>query len=210
MKKHIDPSMAGISLPHGEARPQGKIRKETDVTPAVIEALRGGDHNAYDRVFLCFYDKVNGFVGSLVKHREDAEDIVGDIFVRLWSDREKLDPGRNFSSFMYTSARNAVFNYFRHKKVLNDYAAAASSEEGTCATDEEFIAKETKLLVELTVNNMPSQRQAVFRLNREEGLSNDEIARQLGISRKTVEKHLRLALSDIKQVITSFMLFLLA
>lgn len=179
------------------------------VAYSTIEGLRRGDHDAFDLVFSKYYKKTLGFVHALIKNQEDAEDIVGDVFVALWTHREKIDPGRNFNAYVYAMARNAVMNYFRSEKIRNSYLNASAPEHESRSSDELFIAKETELLIRLTVNQMPQQRKNIFTLSRDEGLSNDEIAQQLGISKKAVEKQLRLALSDIRKVLAIFVAFLM-
>lgn len=200
-KKPVEPPPANISSGRDATSPK-------TVGSSVIEALRNGDHQAYDKVFYSYHHKVNGFVNSLVKCPEDAEDIVGDIFLSLWTNRLKLDPSRNFNSFLYTSAKNAVLNYFRNKKVRSGYLYAQSGEHSGESSDEAYIARETELLIKLTVAQMPQQRRKVFEMSREDGLSNNEIAQMLGISRKAVEKHIRLAIADIRKVIVCMLFFI--
>lgn len=78
-------------------------------------------------------------------------------------------------------------------------------EEADCS-DEILFAKEISLLVEMTVCRMPSQRSRIYRMSRNEGIPNDEIAGKLGISKKTVENQLSLALQEIRRVISAFLL----
>ena len=75
---------------------------------------------------------------------------------------------------------------------------------------EQIEASDLQLLIDMTVENMPPQRQAVYKLSRVEGLSNDQIAERLGLQKKTVENHLNLALGEIRKVLKMFILLLLA
>lgn len=177
------------------------------VSLKVIEGLRNGDHSSFDKIFYMYYNKVFNLINSMLKDRDDAEDLVEDVFVTLWDKRENIDPGKNFDRFLYVMSRNAVFNYFRSKKVRNKYLDNISLEEVGCASDEEFIAKETELLVRMTIDTMPKQRRNVFAMSRNEGLTNDQISEKLGISKKAVEKQLRLALNDIRKVLYVAFLF---
>ncbi|MDL2319542.1 RNA polymerase sigma-70 factor [Alistipes sp. OttesenSCG-928-B03] len=184
------------------------LRGISSADNTVVQALCGGDHRAYDKIFLKYYESSLAFVRSLVKREEDAEDIVTDVFVGLWANRERLDPTKNFNAYLYSVVRNAVFNYFRTNKVRNNYVNSFPGNDPGLSADEEFIARETELLINLTVGRMPDQRKRVFELHQREGKSNAEIAELLGISRKAVEKHLRLALSDIRKVVMAFMTFI--
>ena len=209
LKQHVmndhERSIASSAVTH-DRQPGRKL--PAGVTSSVIEALRDGDHAAYDSVFLKFYSRTMGFVSSLVKVREDVEDIVEDIFVSLWTNRGKLDPRKNFNSYLYAVAKNAVFNYFRYRKVRGNYLENLSYDELGHSVDEEFLANETKLLIGLVVDNMPAQRGRIFSMNYNEGLTNDEISQQLNISKKAVEKQLRLALADIRRVLATFLAML--
>lgn len=187
----------------------GKDVKASGEDYRILTALMKGSHQAYDKIFLKYYDRAIAFVRSFVHTKEDAEDIVEDVFVSLWLHRENLKPTRNFNAYLYTMMRNAVFNHFRSQKVRDKYQDSLSVRVDCVSgpTDEEFIAKETELLIKLTVDRMPSQRRKVYELRHQEGLDNREIARQLGISVKAVEKQLRLALDDIRKVIVAFLTF---
>lgn len=82
-------------------------------------------------------------------------------------------------------------------------------DEGVDSSDEILYAKEIGLLVEMAVYRMPAQRRKIYQMSREKGVSNSEIAEELGVSKKTVENQLSLALQDIKRVISFFFIFFL-
>lgn len=172
-----------------------------------MTALSEGDHRAFDKIFLKYYDQSVAFVRSMIKREEDAEDIVSGIFENLWINRERLTEVRNFNAYIYSVMKNAIFNYFRHQKVQNSYVDNFVEHTTGYASDEEFIAKEMALCIELAVSQMPEQRRKVFELHNNEGKTNAEISELLGISKKTVEKHLRLALTDIKKVVLLLLWF---
>ena len=75
--------------------------------------------------------------------------------------------------------------------------------------EDSIFAREINLLIEMVVSEMPKQRQLIYRMSREEGLSNNEIANMLGISKRSVENQLSLALKEIKQSILTYIIFLL-
>ena len=178
-----------------------------DITPTVIKALRDGEHAAYDKVFLRYYNRALGFVSAFVKVREDAEDIVEDIFVSLWVGRERLAPDRNFNLCFYAMVRGAVLGHVNSQDT-EEICLEPIPHVGKI--DEEFIAAETKRLIGVAVDVMPRERQAVFSMNYNDGLDNAEISRRLKISLPAVEKHLKLALEDIRKTVAAFLAMLSA
>lgn len=178
-----------------------------DIT--TIEALQNGDHKAFEEVFLTYFDKVKYLLTGLLRSESDAEELAQDIFVKLWINRQSIDPSKAFNAYIYTITRNTAFNYLKHKLVeenfqnsLNDFDV-----EETDSSDEILFAKEISLLVEMTVCWMPVQRRKIYQMSREKGISNNEIAEELGISKKTVENQISLALREIKRVISAFLIF---
>lgn len=179
----------------------------SDIDPvSVIEALRRGDHKAFQEIFFKYYGKVKQFIFLMIKSRDEAEELSQQVFVDLWQKREKINTEKNFRAFLYTLARNAVYDDYKKKIAqesrLGDYVFSDSVE----SSDESIIAQETQMLIDMAVCRMPKQRKRIFEMSRVEGLTNDEIAERLDITKKGVEKQLRLALNDIKEVLTLFFL----
>lgn len=172
------------------------------ITDEMIESLKTGNHLIFEKVFLAYYKNVKIFVNRLIKSDYDAEEISQDLFVKLWVNKDKIDVTKNFSNFMYMSARNAAFDYMKSKKVRDSYAnEQLNEEEETCCMEESYYAKETALLIELIVSQMPEQRQRIFNLSRNEGKSNEDISIMLNIAPKTVKNHLNLALKELRNAV---------
>jgi RNA polymerase sigma-70 factor (ECF subfamily) len=181
---------------------------QNSITKETIQALKDGDHVAFEHVFLFYFNKVKGFINGFVKNSSDAEELAQEVFVHLWTNRETIEPDRNFNTFVYVSARNATMNALRKKYVRESFVAdqIKVGDEGYSSTEGLVMAHEVDLLVDMALMKMPAQRKTIYELNRREGLSNDEIAERLGISKKTVENHISLALKEIKSVIKAFVL----
>lgn len=179
------------------------ISKET------VLALKEGSDKAFEEVFLAFFGKVKSFIAGIIRQDAEAEELAQDVFMRIWMKRETIDAGKPFGSFLFTLAYNAAINSLKHKTVEDAYLACYTFPENTNQTEEHLFAKEISLLVEMAVDRMPEQRGRIFRLSRRDGLSNDEIASRLEISRKTVENQISLALKELRRIITAcFILFL--
>ena len=174
-----------------------------------IAAFQHGDHKAFEYIFLTYFDKVKYFLNGLLRSESDAEELAQDIFVNLRVNRQVINPHKSFNTYIYTIARNTAFNYLKHKSVeeaFKDHCSSLNLEEDD-SSDEILFAKEINLLVEMAVCKMPIQRKKIYQMSRNEGCSNEDIAKDLGISKKTVENQLSLALQEIRRVISSFYIF---
>ena len=181
------------------------IGKETTV------ALAEGSHLAFQQVFRVFYPKVHAFAQGFIKNEADADDISQTVFINLWTKRENLQNVDNLDAYIYTIAKHTVLNYIAQLKAFTIDIAGLRDVSAASATPQEQIeANDMKLLIDMIVQQMPPQRQTIYRMSREEGLNNDAIAERLGLQKKTVENHLNLALGDIRKVLKILILLLLS
>lgn len=178
-----------------------RMNKET------FEYLQKGDQKSFEQLFVAYYGKMKSFIQAIIKSEADAEDITQDLFAKLWTTRQKIDPQKSLNAYMYTAARNAAFNYLKHKTVSDSYIAKHIFQDVDVTPEDLMYAREIELLMEIAVSQMPEQQKKIYRMSRNGGLENDEIAKQLGISKKTVENQLSLALKELRKIIAAFALF---
>lgn len=174
-----------------------------------LEALRGGNHKAFETVFITYYNKTKAFIFGYLKSESDAEELAEDLFVSLWENRERIDATQSFNSYLHTIARNAAIDFLKHKYLHTVYVSNMQYTEHSSTSEEELIAKELGLLIDDVVENMPEQRKKIYLLSRNKGLSNTEIADQLNTTKRNVESQLSLALKEIRKAISTFFFTLL-
>lgn len=167
-----------------------------------VKALSKGDSKAFELLFLRYQPKLVYFFAGFVHDDEVAQDLSQDLFFNLWNNRMKLSDVRSFQSYIYQMARNVLYNYYDRSLVREKY----SEEKAVIPLviddmEEQVFANELQTLINLKVDQMPSQRQQIFRMSRVEGLSNEEIAIRLKISKRTVENHLTTALADLRKML---------
>jgi len=182
------------------------------ITTEVLLSLKKGNHKAFEKVFIAYFNKVKHFIEKIIRSEIDAEELTQDIFVKLWTNRNLINVEKSFSSFLFTMAYYSSLNYLKHALVHDKFIININKTftEGINTTEETIFATEINLLIELAVEQMPQQRKRIFLLSRKEGLSNEEIAKQLNISKKTVENQLSLALKELRKVVLYFFLILIS
>ena len=181
------------------------------ISQDLIEELTEGNQEAFRTVFKATYPQVRAFSKGFTKNDTDADDIAQQVFIKLWTKRAILANVRNFETYLYTITKNTVLNHMASQKAfMVDISDVRNLSTENTSPLEQIEASDLQLLIDMTVENMPPQRQAVYKLSRVEGLSNDQIAERLGLQKKTVENHLNLALGEIRKVLKMFILLLLA
>lgn len=168
-----------------------------------IDRLVQGDNEVFSLLFSEYYPKVKCFIAKFIRSDIFAEDLAQDIFAKIWINREQMSEVHSFNAYIYQMAKNRVLNYIKSNTVRSIYKSSVTIVESESNLEEEFIARETQLLIELIVQKMPSKRKKVFEMSRYQGYKNEDIAIKLKISKKTVENHLNIALNEIKKALLS-------
>lgn len=166
----------------------------------IILRLKDDDKSSVDELFTYYYPRLYQFSKSIVKIETYIDDILQEVFVKLWLNRNKIKNAETFNAYIFTITKNEILNLIRSNlrdQTFKDKLFVRSvAEEYQTTTKLEF--DEIKSSIERIVAGLPEKRQQIFALSRRDGLSNKEIAQQLDISSKTVEDHITHAIKYIK------------
>lgn len=173
-----------------------------------INGLMEGDENAFQTLFIDYYAVLVSFAMKYLEDQEAAEDIVQDVFVKIWETREKLGKIDNLSAYLYQMVRFRSFNYLRAEKIRQD-ATKSFAEELEETEMNEYIKNETFRIVMRTLEDLPPGSRNVFS-RALQGYSAKEIADELGIAVETVKKQKQVARRILKEKLGNlFSLFFL-
>lgn len=167
----------------------------------ILLKLTKGDHQAFKEIFRSYYLKVRMYLLGFLKDEDEAEELTQVIFIKLWDKREIFLTVQNFDLYLFKLVKNSMLNFIKAKQINRLGEGKFIDGIDMDTPYENLVAVDLQLLIQLTVDKMPAQRKEIFRLSRQCGLSNDEIAQKLGIQKKTVENHLNLALKELRKVI---------
>lgn len=178
-------------------------RNSTYIDDLLIEKLKEGDNKAFEELYYKYSEKLFYFSLRYFKNKEDAEGLVQEIFIKVWENRQNLKKGLSFSAFLFTMAKNAIINAHRKKINENTYKVYLRNYIDTHhnKTENDIILADMKKRIDKSIDSLPPQRQLIFKLSRNDGLSYKEISTKLKISEKTVEAHMRLALKTIRAAV---------
>lgn len=175
-----------------------------------LKQLEQGSQDAFDVLYLHYYPKLKGFLMSFVKNEEIAKDLSQDIFMKIWINKGTISNISNFSSYLFSSAKNALYNHYQHNLVKEKYISTLQKLPSYADfLEDDLFTNELNELIKLTIANMPQKRREIFIMSREKGMSNQEIAKKLNISKRTIENQITLALSMLRKVVVSNKTFLL-
>ncbi len=167
----------------------------------LLQKLKKGDLKAYQQLYDRYHLQVYNWALKFVKIPAIAEDIVQDVFLKIWVIRERLNPQLSFPAFIYRICRNRAFS---------DLKKIAVSERLTLDVMEQFrslkespedlaIWNQYEVLLENAIRKLPKQRQKVFKLCRQGGKTYEEVAEELCISKNTVKEHMVMAVKNIRE-----------
>lgn len=172
-----------------------------------INEIRAGNRAAFDKVFLLYFKKLHAYAYSFVKDQEMAEEMVQNVFFRLWQKKEQLKPDGYLRAFLYRSVYNESISYLRRQKVRSSFAEQYThelkNEHGNLS--EEIAATELEQRIHEAINELPEKCAEIFRMSRMDQLRYQQIADVLHISVKTVENQMGKALKLLRVKLADFL-----
>jgi RNA polymerase sigma-70 factor (family 1) len=173
----------------------------------LLQKIAKGDEIAFKNVFELYKSKVFSFVLKFVHSKADAEEIVQETFTTIWQKRSSLPEIEHPRNYIYTIVRNKTYTYLKKASKNQAFLAQlwANMHLENNDIEDQLDLKDSKLLIKLGLKQLSNQKQLIFNLSREEGLSHEEIAEKVGLSKSRVKniivdvlKHLRQHLSKSK------------
>lgn len=166
----------------------------------VVKEFCSGSESAFKAVYDQHQAKVYRFAYTFLKDKEQSREVLQETFINLWVNREKFDANKPLEPYLFTICKRLVLDSFRKASstsALRERLVLKMSEINT-ETEDKIILTDLMKYAEKAIAELPKQQQIVFRLSRYEGLSHEEIADRLDLSKNTVKNHLVVALKTLK------------
>ena len=172
----------------------------------ILELIKKGDKSAFEMLFKQYYRMLVIFAAKYLRSYEDAEELVQQVFVSFWEKAPATDITSSLKAYLYRWTANACINRIKHLKIKDKYAQYAMQEIQTAFDDNlSFVEPDLEANIHKAVDNLPEKCRQIFILSRFENKKNSEIAAELGISEKTVENQMTIALKKLRAELAHYM-----
>jgi RNA polymerase sigma-70 factor (family 1) len=179
----------------------------------LVKSLSKGEIFAFNTLYHEYSNRLYRFALGYLKSEEEAEELVQEVFFKIWEKRKDLKEELSFKSFLFTIAFNLIRKHFRTKAMISEYFRTLRRDDSDLVTSQNIICDSLNQYISGLVDRLPERRKEIFLKSRFEGLSIKEIAETLKINHKTVENQLTAALkfirSNVNRESTAIVLFLM-
>lgn len=163
--------------------------------------IKKGNEKAFAILFYAYKDKLFNFLFQITKSENKAEDLVQDVFMKIWQTRDTLSTIDNLNAYIFKIAQNAAVDQLR--KMAKDILLITETLTDNETTDSEspselLLNKELRELIDDAIKQLPAQQKRIFIMRWMEGLSHEEIAQKMNISISTAQNHMRQALINLR------------
>lgn len=177
-----------------------------DIEKSLLSQIAEGNERAFRQLYDLYWAKLYNYLIRIIKSPEITEEIVIDIFLKLWTGRELLHNIQHLDSFLRKVAYNKAMDFFKiasRDEQLKRIVAREMETEETSGADHRLLDGESRDILQQAILQLSPQRRLIFTLSREKGLTHEQIARQLNLSRNTVRNSMAEALKSIRQYLKS-------
>jgi len=167
-----------------------------------------GVEDLFEQVFKSHFKSLHSYACTIMRDPMPAEEIVQNIFLKLWEKKEEITIKENISVYLYRAVHNESLNYLRHRKVRSAYQSYAMRQHKQTEQEkpaEKVVMKELEKKLEVALQELPEQCRTIFQLSRFEDLKYREIADRLGLSVKTIENQMGKALKLLRLKLVDFL-----
>jgi RNA polymerase sigma-70 factor (ECF subfamily) len=181
----------------------------------INSGIRQGDVAVFEELYRQYYVFLCLIAEHIVKNHSDAEEIVSDVFVKLWTIREKTDIAISIKAYLIKAVHNTSLNYLEKLKFENKLTDGLSkSDYELLAWDSDYplgqlYRKEIIEILDQGINSLPDGCRQIFMLSRNKGMKYCDIADKLGISVNTVKTQMKIALSRLRDILQDYLIILL-
>ena len=178
---------------------------------AIGVLLAQRDETAFEQVFKTHFKRLHAYAFTILRDEEEAEEMVQQVFFKLWERNENLSLTGSVSAYLYRAVHNESLNYIKHQKVRSDHKlhVAYSMKNEVEHPEKKIKAGELGKKIHSALNELPEQCRTIFQMSRFDELKYREIAEKLGISVKTVENQMGKALKLLRAKLVDFLIFIL-
>jgi len=162
----------------------------------LIAGIKRNDYSSYNQLFMRYYSRLCAFVFGITQNSSASEDVVQELFIRLWINRTKLEINESVSGYLYRSSKNAALNHLRAEKSRQKSVQEIPFQESQ--TDDFIEQVEFSNALYQCIEQLPERSREVFKMSRFDGLKQQEISDQLGISVKTIKNQIWKSLQYLK------------
>ena len=172
----------------------------------LIGKMKTGDRESFNQIFRRYYAPLTRFCVRFVADTDQSAEIVQDLFVKLWTNRDKLTFNSSFESYMLRSVRNAAITYINKERAHAETNERIYTDESDANDPSETLqSNNLEASYRKVLASMPEKRREVFLASRYDGLKYSEIADKLGLSQKTVEAHMSAAIKQLREGLKAYL-----
>lgn len=172
-----------------------------------LRRIKEGDISTFEAVFKLYYSKLTIYAFSITDRQDVAEEVVQDVFYKIWKERQNLQIVYSLKSYLYAAVRNQALQYCEYRSVRERHREnllTAAEKNAEVNPEDQLLYKELEDIINKTLEKIPPRRKQIFKLHRFEGKKYKEIAEELSLSVKTIEAEMTKAYQTLRTVVENY------